>query len=83
MTRRDERGGRDRPEAESEEEQYLRDIGYRPNLNQVRHEPIPASDHSERGQLGELRNEEAAEEAAAHQRRKSHEQSPPGGKPNG
>lgn len=66
MTKSDQSDDRDRREAEGAEEQ-LRDIGYRPNVNQVRHEPIPASDHAERGQLGEMRNEEAARAAAAHE----------------
>jgi hypothetical protein len=56
----------DRKEAENAGERYLRDISYQPNVNQVRHEPIPASDCAERGQLGELRNEEAAKAAATH-----------------
>jgi hypothetical protein len=46
------------------DEQYLRDIGYQPNVNQLRHEPMPASTHEDRDQEALRRNNEAASASA-------------------
>jgi hypothetical protein len=47
------------------DEQYLKDIGYEPGVNQLRHEPMPASDYADRDQEAVRRNEEA-NTASAH-----------------
>jgi hypothetical protein len=39
---------------------WARETGYRPNVNQRRREPMPASHHDERRQEAVLRNEEHA-----------------------
>ncbi len=46
------------------DQEYLRDIGYRPNVNQLRHEPMPASTFADRGAEAVRRNEEAAAASA-------------------
>jgi hypothetical protein len=44
MWKRDrDKRGRAAQDAGQADEVYLRDIGYQPNVNQVRHEPVPAS----------------------------------------
>ncbi|MHB1593163.1 MAG: hypothetical protein ACYCO9_18800 [Streptosporangiaceae bacterium] len=52
----------DRDEADRDEadrdQATLDDIGYRPNVNQIRDEPMPASQHDEPHQEAEVRNEE-------------------------
>jgi hypothetical protein len=53
-----------------EDAERLRDIGYQPSVNQVRHEPMPASTHAERDQEAVRRNEEAAAASAKAQQRK-------------
>jgi hypothetical protein len=54
----------DPEDIDPEDEKYLREIGYRANVNQVRHEPMPASTYAERDQEAVRRNEEAAAESA-------------------
>jgi hypothetical protein len=44
--------------AEHEARGFSRDTGYRPSVNQRRHEPLPASRHDERRQEAIVRNEE-------------------------
>jgi hypothetical protein len=46
------------------DQRYLEEIGYQPSVNQVKHEPMPASEHDERDQLAVQRNAEAAAEHA-------------------
>jgi len=46
--------------AEREATEFSEQTGYRPSVNQRRHEPLPASRHDERRQDGVLRNEEHA-----------------------
>jgi hypothetical protein len=40
------------------DERLLADIGYTPRVNQVRHEPMPASEHDDQRQEAVVRNEE-------------------------
>jgi hypothetical protein len=60
----------DQEAIDPEDEERLRDIGYRPSVNQVRHEPMPASSHDERDQEAVRRSEEAAAASARVQQRK-------------
>ena len=54
-------GNRDRKrEPEHEAREFSEETGYRPQVNQRRHEPLPASRHDERRQEAVLRNEEHA-----------------------
>ena len=53
MGNRDEKTG-----AEREAREFSEDTGYRPSVNQRRHEPLPASRQDERRQEAVLRNEE-------------------------
>jgi hypothetical protein len=46
--------------AEREARDFSEDTGYRPAVNQRRHEPLPASRHDERRQEAVVRNEEHA-----------------------
>lgn len=39
---------------------WQRETGYRPSVNQARHEPMPASHHAARGQEAEVRSAEHA-----------------------
>ena len=57
-----ERDGRDErlDTAEREARDHAAQTGYRPSVNQPRHEPLPASRHDERRQEAVLRNEEHA-----------------------
>lgn len=57
-------------EIDPEDAERLRDIGYQPSVNQVRHEPMPASTHAEPDQEAVRRNEEAAAASATAQQRK-------------
>jgi hypothetical protein len=43
---------------EREASDFSEETGYRPSVNQRRHEPLPASRHDERRQEAVLRNEE-------------------------
>lgn len=52
------RGGKD--QAGDDAAQWQRDTGYQPNVNQARHEPMPASHHAARGQEAEVRSAEHA-----------------------
>ena len=47
-----------RRDGRSAEERQLADIGYQPQVNQVRHEPMPASEHDDQRQEAIVRNEE-------------------------
>jgi len=60
--RQDERDGRDerRRTAEREASEHASQTGYRPSVNQRRHEPIPASRHDDPRQEAVIRNEEHA-----------------------
>jgi len=49
-----------KPDAEREARDFSEDTGYRPAVNQRRHEPLPASRHDERHQEAVVRNEEHA-----------------------
>jgi hypothetical protein len=40
--------------------EWQRETGYQPNVNQARHEPMPASHHAPRGQEAEVRSAEHA-----------------------
>jgi hypothetical protein len=55
MGTRDEKTGTEREATE-----FSKETGYRPSVNQRRHEPMPASRHDERRQDAVLRNEEHA-----------------------
>lgn len=57
-----ERGGQDgrRRAAESEAAEHADQTGYRPSVNQRRHEPMPASHHDDLRQEAVIRNEEHA-----------------------
>jgi hypothetical protein len=46
------------PEADREAQDFARDTGYRPSVNQQRHEPLPASHHADHGEQAVTRNEE-------------------------
>lgn len=46
------------PEADQQAEDFARETGYRPSVNQRRHEPLPASHHADHDQEAVLRNEE-------------------------
>ena len=48
------------PEAHREAQDFARETGYRPSVNQQRHEPLPASHHSDHDQEAVSRNEEQA-----------------------
>ena len=48
------------PEADRDAQDCTRETGYRPSVNQQRHEPLPASHHADRGQEAVKRNEEQA-----------------------
>jgi hypothetical protein len=52
-------GSSTEPEDEADQ-RYLEEIGYQPSVNQVKHEPMPASEHDERDQLAVQRNAEIA-----------------------
>ena len=56
---RDERDER-RDAAESEAREHADQTGYRPSVNQRRHEPMPASRHDDPRQEAVVRNEEHA-----------------------
>ena len=45
-------------EADGEAQDFARDTGYRPSVNQQRHEPLPASPHADHGQEAVTRDEE-------------------------
>jgi hypothetical protein len=49
-----------RSQAEREARDFSEETGYRPAINQGRHEPLPASRHDERRQDAVVRNEEHA-----------------------
>jgi hypothetical protein len=55
----DERRGV-RPEASWEAADWAEETGYRPSVNQRRHEPMPASHDADHGQEAVRRNEEHA-----------------------
>jgi hypothetical protein len=57
-----ERGGQDErlDAAEREARDHADQTGYRPSVNQRRHEPMPASRHDELRQEAVVRNEEHA-----------------------
>lgn len=57
--RKHERGEPDRA-ARREAEDWAGETGYRPGVNQRRHEPLPASHHDDPRQEAVLRNEEHA-----------------------
>jgi hypothetical protein len=59
---RDERDGRDerRRTAEREASEHASQTGYRPSVNQRRHEPMPASHHDDLRQEAVIRNEDHA-----------------------
>jgi hypothetical protein len=59
---REERCGQDerREAAESEAAEHAGQTGYRPSVNQRRHEPMPASHHDDLRQEAVIRNEEHA-----------------------
>jgi hypothetical protein len=57
--RNHERGERHRA-AHREAEDWAAETGYRPGVNQRRHEPLPASRHDDPRQEAVLRNEEHA-----------------------
>jgi hypothetical protein len=61
-TERDDRGGRDErlDAAEREAQDHADQTGYRPSVNQRRHEPMPASRHDDPRQEAVIRNEEHA-----------------------
>ncbi len=46
------------PEADREAQDFARETGYRPSVNQRQHEPLPASHRADRHQEAVLRNEE-------------------------
>jgi hypothetical protein len=47
-------------QAEREAREWSEETGYRPGVNQRRHEPMPASHHDERRQEAIVRNEQHA-----------------------
>jgi hypothetical protein len=47
-------------QTEREARDFAEETGYRPSVNQRRHEPLPASRHDERPQEAVVRNEEHA-----------------------
>jgi hypothetical protein len=49
-----------RAQSEHEARKFSEETGYRPRVNQRRHEPLPASRHDERRQEAVVRNEEHA-----------------------
>ena len=57
-----DRGGRDQrlDAAEREARDHADQTGYRPSVNQRRHEPMPASRHDDLRQEAVIRNEEHA-----------------------
>lgn len=57
-----DRGGQDRrlDAAEREARDHADQTGYRPSVNQRRHEPMPASHHDDPRQEAVVRNEEHA-----------------------
>lgn len=57
-----EHDGRDERQdvAEREAREHAEQTGYRPSVNQRRHEPMPASRHDDLGQEAVIRNEEHA-----------------------
>jgi hypothetical protein len=59
---RDQRPGHDERQraADREARDWSKQTGYRPGVNQVRHEPMPASRHDDRRQEAVVRNEEHA-----------------------
>jgi hypothetical protein len=71
-----EQGGRDmeereeherrtgQPETDQEARDWAQETGYRPSVNQRRHEPLPASHHADRHQEAAMRNEEQTGAAA-------------------
>jgi hypothetical protein len=61
-TERDDRGGLDErlDAAEREAQDHADQTGYRPSVNQRRHEPMPASRHDDPRQEAVIRNEEHA-----------------------
>jgi hypothetical protein len=61
-TQQDERDGQDERQrtAEREASDHARETGYRPSVNQRRHEPMPASHHDDLRQEAVIRNEEHA-----------------------
>lgn len=48
------------PEANREAQDFARETGYQPSVNQRRNEPLPAGRHADRGQEAVMRNEEQA-----------------------
>jgi hypothetical protein len=52
--------GEAQSKAEREARDFSNETGYRPSVNQRRHEPLPASRHDERRQEAVIRNEEHA-----------------------
>jgi hypothetical protein len=58
----DDHGGRDQrlEAAEREARDHADQTGYRPSVNQRRHEPMPASRHDDLRQEAVIRNEEHA-----------------------
>ena len=48
----------EQPEADREAQDFADDTGYRPSVNQQRHEPLPASHHADHRQEAVTRNEE-------------------------
>lgn len=63
-TGRDGQGGQDERQrtAEREARDHASQTGYRPSVNQRRHEPMPASRHDDGRQEAVVRNEEHARE---------------------
>jgi hypothetical protein len=61
-TERDDRGRRDErlDAAERQARDHAEQTGYRPSVNQRRHEPMPASRHDDLRQEAVIRNEEHA-----------------------
>jgi hypothetical protein len=57
-----DRGGQDqrRDAAEREAQEHAEQTGYRPSVNQLRHEPMPASSNDDLRQEAVIRNEEHA-----------------------
>jgi hypothetical protein len=48
------------PEANQEAQDFARETGYQPSVNQQRHEPLPASHRADHGQEAVMRNEDQA-----------------------
>jgi hypothetical protein len=57
MSRTEDTGDKQR-QNEREASDFSEETGYRPSVNQLRHEPLPASRHDERRQEAVLQNEE-------------------------